>query len=142
MQWYLESVADVGKEWLVNIASVPFVIGRADDCNLKLVDNRISRQHSELRISSDLLWIRDLQSTNGTFVNQTRIEEAQLLEPNDIVSIGKYHFKVSSVLSSADRDSCETLFDTHSGELKGLDASSLLPRLREIIQNRSVIPHF
>jgi EAL domain-containing protein (putative c-di-GMP-specific phosphodiesterase class I) len=142
MQWYLESMTDAGKEWLVNIASVPFVIGRADDCNLKLVDNRISRHHSELRISSDLLWIRDLQSTNGTLVNQARIEEAQLLEPNDIVSIGKYHFKVSSILSSADSASCETLFETHSGELKGLDASSLLPKLREIIQNRSVIPHF
>ena len=36
MKWCLEAVADSDKVWQVTIESVPFVIGRADDCNLKL----------------------------------------------------------------------------------------------------------
>jgi EAL domain-containing protein (putative c-di-GMP-specific phosphodiesterase class I) len=142
MQWYLESVTVADKEWLVNIASVPFVIGRSDGCNLKLVDDRISRHHSEIHISGDLLWIRDLQSTNGTYVNQNRIEQAQLLEQNDIVSIGNYQFKVRSIASSGCCTDSETMFETHTKEFKSFDSSALEPKLRELIQNRSVIPHY
>ena len=141
MNWCLESVADAGRGWLANIESVPFIIGRADDCDLKLIDNRISRHHSELRISGDLLWIRDLESTNGTFVNNNKIEHAQLLEPDDIVSIGKYRFRVKrvneSTLSITTR---ETTFGTLSEELE--DYSEYEPKLRKLIQDRNVIPHF
>ena len=48
MQWCLEAVADAGRKWLVTIESFPFVIGRADDCDLKLIDKRISKHHSEI----------------------------------------------------------------------------------------------
>jgi EAL domain-containing protein (putative c-di-GMP-specific phosphodiesterase class I) len=135
-------VAVADKEWLVNIASTPFVIGRSDGCNLKLVDDRISRHHSELRISGDLLWIRDLKSTNGTFVNQNRIEQAQLLEPNDIVSIGKHQFRVRSIAASKSCTDSETLFETHTREFKPFDLPSLEPKFMKLIQNRSVIPHY
>ena len=49
MQWYLEYMADTDKEWQVTIDSIPFVIGRANDCQLKLTDNRVSRNPSEIR---------------------------------------------------------------------------------------------
>ena len=97
MEWCLEAVADSDKVWQVTIESVPFVIGRGDDCNLKLIDHRISRHHSEIHLSGDILWIRDLESTNGTFVNQNKLDQAQLLEANDTISIGKYKFKVKTI---------------------------------------------
>lgn len=141
MKWCLESVAVEGRGWLANIESVPFVIGRADDCDLKLIDNRISRHHSELRISGDLLWIRDLESTNGTFVNKNKIEHSQLLEPEDILSIGNYRFRVkrinASTLSITTR---ETTFGTLSDEFP--DYSSYEPKLRALLRERNVIPHF
>jgi len=141
MKWCLESVADVGRGWLANIETVPFIIGRADDCDLKLIDNRISRHHSELRISGDLLWIRDLESTNGTFVNKNKIEHAQLLEPDDIVSIGNHRFRVKRVnASTLSITTRETTFGTLSEEI--MDYSSYEPKLRALIRDRNVIPHF
>jgi EAL domain-containing protein (putative c-di-GMP-specific phosphodiesterase class I) len=142
MKWCLEAVADSDKVWQVTIESVPFVIGRADDCNLKLIDNRISRHHSEIHISGELMWIRDLESTNGTFLNQNKIDQAQLIELNDTISIGKHQFKVRATASSTDYTDSDTICETHSEELKGLDLSSLEPKLRELIFKRSVIPHY
>ena len=143
MQWCLEAVADAGKKWLVTIESVPFVIGRADDCDLKLIDKRISKHHSEIRISGDLLWIRDLESTNGTFVNQDRIEHAQLLEPNDTISIGEYKFKVKSISSSTSvTEQDDTICATFSKNLKDLDLSPFEPKLRMLLHKRNVNPHF
>jgi len=55
---------------MVAIEPFPFIIGRDEDCNLKLTDKRFSRHHLEIRNSGDHLWIRDFESTNGTFVNQ------------------------------------------------------------------------
>ena len=142
MQWYLESVADAGKGWIVDIASAPFVIGRAGDCNLKLIDNRVSRRHSEVRISGDVLWIRDLESTNGTFVNQHKIDQAQLLEVNDMISIGKYKFKVRSTSSSTFFPCSDTICETPSEVLKGQYLSSLEPKLKKLLNRRNVIPHY
>jgi EAL domain-containing protein (putative c-di-GMP-specific phosphodiesterase class I) len=55
---------------MIAIEPFPFIIGRDEDCNLKLTDKRFSRHHLEIRNSGDHLWIRDFKSTNGTFVNQ------------------------------------------------------------------------
>ena len=98
--WYLEAVADANREWMVAIEPFPFIIGRDEDCNLKLTDRRISRHHSEIRKSGDHLWIRDFESTNGTFVNQKAIKQAELLETGDTISIGKFKFCLKSVNST------------------------------------------
>jgi class 3 adenylate cyclase len=64
-------------------------IGRAGD-GLLLDDFRISRQHCELRLEGELLSVRDLDSSNGTFVNGERLDrEARPLDPGDIVTIGE-----------------------------------------------------
>lgn len=140
MQWCLESVADAGGKWLVTIESVPFVIGRANDCDLKLIDDRISRHHSEIRISGDLLWIRDLESTNGTYVNENIIKQAELLEPNDIISIEKYKFKVKRVRASNSIAAHETMYSTLSKEVD--DMSYFEQKIQILLQDRNVIPHF
>ena len=142
MKWILESVADAGREWLVTIKSAPFIIGRSDDCDLTLTDKRISRHHSEINISGDLLWIRDLNSTNGTVVNQKVIEQAQLLEPNDTISIGKFKFRVQSTSSSSSVSDHETIFATLSGDLSDLDLSAYEPKFKKLLRTRNVIPHF
>lgn len=142
MKWYLESLSDPDSEWLINITAVPFIIGRADDAHLKLTDRHVSRYHSEIHISGDFLWIRDLKSTNGTLVNQNKIEQAHLLEPNDVISIGKYKFKVQSVAPSSCEADNDTLYETLAEELPALDLSSFEPIFKELLSARNVIPHF
>ena len=100
IRWYLEAIADANGEWMAAIDAVPFVIGRDEDCNLKLTSKWVSRCHSEIRKSGDHLWIRDLGSTNGTFVNNKQVTQAELIEAGDIISIGKSKFNVKSVVSN------------------------------------------
>lgn len=140
IRWYLEAVTDANSEWMVAIEPLPFIIGRDEDCNLKLTDKRISRRHSEIRKSGDHLWIRDFKSTNGTFVNQKEIKQAELLETGDIISIGKFKFCLKSVKSNATAMQEETCSMDLSEEFDCLD--SLEPRLQALLRERNVVPHF
>lgn len=137
-RWYLESVADAGREWMVAIESVPFIIGRDTVCNLQLTDKWISRRHSEIHISGGHLWIRDLGSKNGTFVNQQQIKQAELLEAGDGIAIGKFNFRVKHLELDAAGTAEETSFLSDEFHFP----ASIEPRLRALISARRVLPHF
>ena len=117
VKWYLEAVADTDREWMVAVKPLPFVIGRDEDCELKLTAKRISTRHSEIRESGDHLWIRDLESTNGTFVNHRKIEQAELLESGDIISIGDFNFYIKNVESNTTSTMSKTISMDISQEL-------------------------
>jgi pSer/pThr/pTyr-binding forkhead associated (FHA) protein len=51
------------------------VIGRAVQCDISIVDPTISRRHAELMPDPTGVVIKDLGSSNGTFVNSLRIEQ-------------------------------------------------------------------
>lgn len=63
-------------------------IGKKEDNDVVLSDKTISRQHAEIEYKSDSFLLRDLDSTNGTYVNGTRVKEAYLL-PGDRIKIGR-----------------------------------------------------
>jgi FHA domain len=65
------------------------LIGRAPECDIFLDDVTVSRRHAELLQDRGHFTIRDLGSLNGTFVNRTRVESAELHD-DDEVQIGKY----------------------------------------------------
>jgi pSer/pThr/pTyr-binding forkhead associated (FHA) protein len=69
------------------------VIGRREDCDLRLEHKSVSKIHCVVVKTDGLLLLRDLGSTNGTRVNGTRVRRAALL-PNDQVSIAHYKFRV------------------------------------------------
>lgn len=143
IKWFLEAVADANREWKVVVETDPFIVGRDEDCELKLTDKRISRRHFEIRRGGDLIWIRDFESTNGTFVNHKKIKQAELLEQGDIISIGKFKFCIKNEKSNTTSIMEETYsMDSMdiSQELK--DLYSLKPKLRALLIDRDVIPHF
>ena len=64
-----------GAERSVPIEEVPFVIGREHDCDLVLDDARVSRHHAQIEVLDDgRVILRDLGSSNGTFVGEERID--------------------------------------------------------------------
>jgi hypothetical protein len=65
-------------------------IGRAPDADLFLDDVTVSRQHAVIERDDDGLYIKDLESLNGTFVNRARITARQRLHDGDEVQIGKF----------------------------------------------------
>jgi pSer/pThr/pTyr-binding forkhead associated (FHA) protein len=55
-----------------------FRIGRGSTCQIQLTDNVVSRQHVEILFIGDRWWIQDLNSANGTFIGDRRIEREPL----------------------------------------------------------------
>src|ERR1051326_2158668 len=70
------------------------LVGRKEDCDLRLDHKSISKQHCVIVKTDGLLLLRDLGSTNGTRVNGQRVRRAALL-PNDQVSIASCKFRVA-----------------------------------------------
>jgi FHA domain/Domain of unknown function (DUF1707) len=63
------------------------VIGRSSTCELVLADDTVSRRHAELRIQHGCWLLRDLSSSNGTWVNGRRVLEAEV-RPGDLIHLG------------------------------------------------------
>ena len=69
------------------------IIGRKEECDVRLEHKSVSKMHCVLVKTDGLLLLRDLGSTNGTRVNGTRVRRAALL-PNDQLSIAHYKFRI------------------------------------------------
>jgi ABC transport system ATP-binding/permease protein len=71
------------------------IVGRVAGCGLPIDSPLISREHARLIITSDGVWLEDLRSTNGTWVNGRRIDTRILLQPGDRVSFASFVFVFS-----------------------------------------------
>jgi pSer/pThr/pTyr-binding forkhead associated (FHA) protein len=69
------------------------IVGRKEDCDLRLEHKSVSKLHCVIVKTDGLLLLRDLGSTNGTRVNGTRVRRAALL-PNDQIAIAHFKFRV------------------------------------------------
>ena len=68
-------------------------VGRAPRADFIVDAALVSRLHCRLTASNDSLEVEDLKSTNGTFVNDQRIERAQLAN-GDLLRVGRFELKV------------------------------------------------
>jgi EAL domain-containing protein (putative c-di-GMP-specific phosphodiesterase class I) len=76
------------------IAAQPFTIGRDCDNALQLANPTISRRHAEMMLMGSELFVRDLDSRNGTFLNGRRVQNFELLHEGDMVQFGAAVFTV------------------------------------------------
>jgi pSer/pThr/pTyr-binding forkhead associated (FHA) protein len=65
-----------------------FVIGRTSDCQLSLDDPLVSRRHAVLTVELDGVFIDDLESRNGVFLNGQRVEQRARVADGDAIRIG------------------------------------------------------
>ncbi|MGE0354878.1 MAG: adenylate/guanylate cyclase domain-containing protein [Gemmatimonadales bacterium] len=76
------------------------VVGRAVTSDLAVIDPTVSRRHAELSLDGDSVRVKDLESSNGTFINGTRVSEGTL-RPNDTVTFGKVTFQFTGTDAAA-----------------------------------------
>ena len=92
--WLLRGVTEGGaRAWVVPIRILPFRIGRRPGLSLTLPASAISSEHAEIFRTGDDLCVRDLQSTNGTFVNGQRVSE-MVLRPGDNLLFADFAFRL------------------------------------------------
>jgi pSer/pThr/pTyr-binding forkhead associated (FHA) protein len=97
------------------------VIGRREDCDLCIPLMVVSKRHCQLSIEQNELNIKDLGSSNGTFINGRKIEEA-VINPGDHIQIGPVSFAVQ-INGVPARDS--TMFTPTKGITKSDAVSEL-----------------
>jgi len=64
------------------------IIGRGDDCDIRIRKSDLSRKHAEIRLAGGIVTLRDLGSKNGTRVNKTQVAGVVTLNHGDIVYMG------------------------------------------------------
>src|SRR6516165_3213327 len=96
------------------------IVGRRRDCNLCIPSSEVSRRHCLLQFQDGYLTIEDLNSVNGTFLNEARIVDKSVVYPGDRLAIGPVLFTVQYELSPSARERLQAM----SGE--PLDAVPVL----------------
>jgi len=100
--WALQSAADAhGTTQRVPIQPLPFRVGRAADLPLALSSTHVSKQHAEIYSDGFTLRVRDLDSRNGTFLNQQPVTDAPLYE-GDLLQIGDAEFRVVQAVADGE----------------------------------------
>ncbi len=73
-----------------------FLLGRGETSEVPIKDTGISREHVFIRLDENLIQIKDLNSSNGTFVNATQLKPMDLhpIFPNDLISFGNSQLQI------------------------------------------------
>lgn len=120
----------------VNIHSIPFTVGRRD-ATLTLPCNSVSKLHAEILLESGKLMLRDLGSTNGTYINGQRIgSDAVEIKEGDLVQFATIVFRVGREQVHQD-----LTLGTIQGEEAGDSALALL-QFDRLINEGAVVPFF
>jgi FHA domain-containing protein len=74
----------------VALDSAQVTVGRGGQNDIALPqDDYVSARHARFEPRQDGVWIQDLGSTNGTFLNGVRLEQPRRLTPGDVVKVGE-----------------------------------------------------
>lgn len=100
--WYLEGAVDeTGQVFRVPIGRLPFRVGRETGLDLSLPSQVVSSIHAELFQVEGQLMVRDLGSTNGTFVNKIPVEDQAPLADGDNLQFATITFRVRRTEAAA-----------------------------------------
>lgn len=116
------------QEWVFEHGTV--TVGSMDDNDLIIVDDTVSRYHAQIIQESDAYVLRDMGSTNGSFVNQVHIREAYL-SPGCLLRFGNSEFIFQPLDEElAIAPSAEEKFgDIIGGNLKMREIYSILEKI-------------
>ena len=88
--WAIRSLD--GGDTSVHVVSDGYTVGRADDCSLILEESMLSRRHAKFTLRGHRLFVEDT-STNGTFVNDRRVEQAEVRD-GDVIAFDELRYEV------------------------------------------------
>jgi len=84
----------IGNATELDIQDVSSIIGRSDNCQLRFDATSLSREHARFSVRDDGLFLQDLHSTNGTYVNERLISEITEVKIGDTLRFGQERFSL------------------------------------------------
>ena len=118
MTWKLQAITDeiLGSEISIDR---DMLVGRHQDADIVLQSADISRRHAAFILRDVELSVQDLKSSNGTYVNDVRIEDETILKNDDIVQFASLKF---SVLAPIDN----SLAEVHAAEVIDIESNAVV----------------
>lgn len=124
------------------LTDFPFVVGRGLRANFTIADMQISARHAQFYKLAGQLWLQDLNSSNGTFVNGKRLRGESRLQPGDIVQFARSEFVIGNAQLQSETDDAWPTVQFSAFELEDPGGASNAGALRQMIRKRQVRPHF
>ncbi len=107
--WQLKALTEALGDLTLTISD-SLSVGRGSDNDVVLGSKQISRNHAVLSVLNGKLYVKDLNSSNGTFINEERIEtnESKYLEADDTLGFASFSFQVTASLAAMDNEEVVT----------------------------------
>jgi hypothetical protein len=83
---------EIGRRYLIGPSGV--TIGRTSPCEIVLADSEVSRAHCRLTVQGDDLLVSDLNSTNGTFLDDVRLHEPVVAPAGAVLTVGSQSLRL------------------------------------------------
>lgn len=117
---------------IVTVNRTPFTIGRKPENMLCLADRTVSSKHAVISERNAALYLHDLNSTNGTFLNGRRISGTQRLEDGDLLQFGNAVLRVTA--ESGDTTNATECHDV-------TDDALAIVQFGRLLKKRDIRPH-
>ena len=100
-----------------NSGTFRLTLGRRDNCDISLsFDSQVSRLHAELVYQDEQFWLEDLDSRNGTFVDNERVEARVGIDPGTLFRVGRTWLRLDA-LPPDETQTAKPIFDEDSDDL-------------------------
>ena len=137
--------ADGGEPTRTELGHFPFSLGRSDQADLQLESTKVSRDHAAIEKVKEGYLVSDLGSTNGTFVNGQRVDQAELTD-GDMLLIADEEFSFYAGLPAGSRQTATMVIEGADPNIAGSAGSFAfvrnVRRLHEMLVHRAVDNYF
>ncbi len=126
---YIIEIEFEGRKLTEYVTKETFIVGRSSDCDIPIDSKNLSRQHLRVTLMGTEVFVEDLKSTNGCFLNQQKLEPGQpvLYSSDKVLTLGKHEDVVLSIKAKFDTNAATSPKEIKNnlGEIFSKDPMSL-----------------
>jgi hypothetical protein len=135
-------VGDLNENYCVELNKKQLIIGRMSDCDIVLKSNSVSRNHAKVYLKDTLWFLEDTGSTNGVYVNNTKIDSPLALMHKDLIKIGESSLEfIDEEFDAIDGavNSIASNFHRHARAVKPVSLNDFLKGVNDVKNKMSLL---